>query len=92
MSLLENERELQSRTNKVPPNHRQDQGTKERHAFLRRKGVSWEGCYELNKSTVEETEIKVRWLLMGRAVAQADEKSVSSSRWRVVSMCKAKSK
>lgn len=55
MGLLENERELQSRTNKAQQNHRQDQGTKERHAFLRRKGVGWEGCYELNKSPLEET-------------------------------------
>lgn len=54
MGLLENERELQSRTKKVWQNHRQDQGTKEKRVFLRRKGVNWEGCYELNKNPLEE--------------------------------------
>lgn len=67
----------------------EDQG-KERHTFLWRKGVSWEGSSEL-KIYGSRWEFTVWWLL--GAVAQEDEESVSFPGLgsRVVSTSKVKS-
>ena len=64
--------------------------TKERLAFLRR-GVSWEGCYELKvhwSSLGAPSVVASRWL----SCCLEDEESISSSGWssRVASTYKVK--